>query len=162
GFYVIDVVNTYMFVANFNPFNVVPKGMPKIEMKGNPFGKGGDNPFGKIDFDKDFGKAFQGAGGFGPSPVTATLMSALFALVVYPPCLIFMYLGACKIRKLTGRGLAITGVIIATVLGGLFAIWFVLSLIGIITLLVTFFQIIQVVAMAGATTVLLLASIKGF
>lgn len=162
GYFVISLVNTYMVTSNLGAAFAGafgPKNMPKIEIKGMP--KGADNPFGK-DFEREFAKGMQAAAvGFGPSPVTAMLMAALIGLVIYVPCLIFMYLGASRAKKLTGRGLVMAAAIIAIVIGSLLALGFILEVIGILSIMVTFFQIIAVIAMAGTAAVTLLAGIKG-
>jgi hypothetical protein len=108
-----------------------------------------------------FGNMRINMGGLGPSPAGAMMIGFAVGLVIYVPCLVFMFIGAGKVVQMSGRGFVLAALIIAIVLGGLLALGAVVELINMASLFVTFFQPIHVVAEIGTSAVLLIAGIKG-
>jgi hypothetical protein len=100
------------------------------------------------------------------NPVSVVLITAVPGLVVLGSCVALMLIGAGKARKLRGRGLVITGLIIAIVLGFL-SIFGVVAL-ALATMLNThdFLRVvtlvgIQLVCMLGTAAILLIAGFRG-
>jgi hypothetical protein len=100
-------------------------------------------------------------GAFAPSPVSAMLFYFLGAGLVYGICLAFMFIGAAKATQLTGRGLVLTGLIVATVLGSLMAVGAIWGLVVIMGGMLVFTQPIAVLVGGGTSAMLLIAGIRG-
>ena len=100
-------------------------------------------------------------GRFGPSPTTALLVSFFIALVIYGPCITFMFIGASKANQFSGRGFVLAGLIIAIVLGSLMALGILIEFVSMFTVFLTFMQPITLLVGAGAATILLITGIRG-
>ncbi len=138
GAFVIGLLNTYLTAASLR--NIV---------QGNFNVRNGPN---NINVN---------LGALTPSPVAAALFFLVGAGLVYGICLAFMFIGANKATQLTSRGLVMTGVIIALVLGTLMALGAVWNLVVMLRGIMVFSQPVTVLVGAGTSAMLLIAGIRG-
>jgi len=139
----IGLINTYLITASLSNLNIV---VGNMNVKGGPQGNM------KINI-----------GGFAPppSPLAVTLLGLVGRLIILGPCLAFMYLGSINVLKFKSRGIVMTGIIIATVLGSLLALGAIWQLITMLTVWLSFFQPIALLTGVATAAVLLIAGIKG-
>jgi hypothetical protein len=94
------------------------------------------------------------------APLTAVLIFAVPGVLILGPCVAFMLIGAGNARKLKGRGMVMTALIITLVLGFLYMFADVAQ--GLATMLFPhLFQIVQLVVLVGTTAILLVAGFRG-
>jgi hypothetical protein len=94
------------------------------------------------------------------APLTAVLIFAVPGALILGPCVAFMLIGAGNARKLKGRGMVMTALIITLVLGVLYMFADVAQ--GLATMLFPhLFQIVQLVVLVGTTAILLIAGFRG-
>jgi hypothetical protein len=144
--FLIGLINTYLTTASLSNLNIVVGNM-NVNVKGGPQGNM------KINM-----------GGFvppPPSPLATTLLGLVGGLIIYGPCLAFMYLGSINVLKFKSRGIVMTGIIIATVLGSLIALGAIWQLITMLRVWLSFFQPIALLTGLATAAVLLIAGIKG-
>lgn len=97
----------------------------------------------------------------GPTPGGAMATTLVLGLLLAAPCGVFMLIGWSKLRTMSGWGLALTAVIIAASLGGIWAIYGIIELVELADRMVTPFQIISMLSAAAASGLLLFPGIRG-